>query len=105
MWRWAGPSFDRSANGDMYPDPIIGDYPMDPHGTRVLSKGAGAAYGVAKYPSVIIVRRPPKNYIEDSIDQLTWVIEDWRTKRNTASVKVAMNDQLIMGVFSSRASS
>lgn len=74
----------------MYPDPIIGNYPMDSHGTWVLSKGAGAAYGVAKYPNVVIVRRPPMSFIEDSIDQLTWIIEDWRTERETASVKVAM---------------
>ena len=90
MWRWAGPSFVRSASGGRYPDPIIGDYPMDPHGTWVLSKGAGAAYGVAKYPYVVIVRRPQRNFIEDAIDQLTWIIEDWQTKRNTASVKVAI---------------
>lgn len=89
-WRWAGPSYDRNANQGEYPEPIIGDDPQKPHGTWVLSKGAGAAYGVAKYPYVIIVRRPLMNYIDDAIDQITWIIEDWLSIREVVRVKVAV---------------
>lgn len=55
----------------------------------MLSKGAGAAYGVAKYPYVIIVRRGPTCFIEDAIDWITWIIQDWLSERDSASVKVA----------------
>lgn len=55
----------------------------------MLSKAAGAAYGVAKYPYVIIVRRATKLFIEDAIDRITWVIQDWLSERDSANVKVA----------------
>ena len=54
----------------------------------MLSKAAGAVYGVAKNPQVIIVRQSTMIGLEHAIDELTWVIEDWRSHRDSATVKV-----------------
>ena len=56
----------------------------------MVSKVAGAAFGVAKKANIIVVQlAKPRYTLEDVVDAMTWIINDWIAKRDNARVKVA----------------
>lgn len=56
----------------------------------MVSKVAGAAFGVAKKANVIVVQLAKALYtMEDVMDAVSWTINDWIAKRENARVKVA----------------
>ncbi|KAL6712711.1 hypothetical protein ACLMJK_009733 [Lecanora helva] len=88
-WEWAGPNYRKRPNGT-YLDPLIrGDWPLG-HGIGVLSKIGGKTLGVAKNVQAVIVRRPLDFHTQDLIDTLTWIIDDWRSRRTRISIKAAI---------------
>lgn len=90
--KWAGPSYRRPLASDRYPEAVPGEWPFfhaKGHGTKVLSKITGKKYGVIKRPSaVVVVRYPLYTLLEDLLDMVTWVIQDWQDHRDETIVKV-----------------
>lgn len=92
-WKWAGPSYARTVDGE-YPAPEEGDYdhPND-HGTTTLSKIAGKTLGVVKNPLVVVVRAPRLREdwgIVEWLQQINWIIENWGNVREDGRLPVGI---------------
>lgn len=84
-----GPDYTRD-DQDIYTEPgLQGDWPSG-HGSSMLSKIGGTQFGTSKKATTVIVRLPQTRRIEDIIEAITWIIEDWKRIRNDQNVKVAV---------------
>lgn len=86
-----GPDYTRTPDGRYTVPGTPGENPNDPHGTAILSKVAGKQLGAVKNINAVIVRDPLAGAsIEDVIESLTWIINDWVSLRNSQAVKVGI---------------
>jgi hypothetical protein len=67
-------------------DNVESDY--EGHGSCVLSKLAGATHGVAKKPTIVIVKLAPKMTAEMYIDGFKSIMQDIMTKGRTGGKAV-----------------
>ena len=91
-WKWAGPSYAKTMDGE-YPAPEEGDRDApDDHGTGILSKIAGKTLGVVKNPLVVVVRAPPAEDwgIVEWLQQINWILENWGNVREDGRLPVGI---------------
>ena len=91
-WKWAGPSYAKTVDGN-YPAPTEGDWDSpDDHGTGILSKVAGRTLGIVKNPLVVVVSAPPGGEwgMIEWLQQINWILENWKNVREDGRLPVGI---------------